>query len=576
MQISKFSTAGGKCKRGIPKLQQVNPFTLNLGKDRRSITVDLNRLLPPNTCAEEAAKALGDLRVGILHESLDCVEIITEESIDYLRNDGLYTRVPVQYDISESQFHVLLEDNPLVIVRLGGENDGIFNDKKICGENIIQAGKHESADVLVKEELSQAGTIECPPDDRCNSQLLSFNEDPGKDIPYYDSILTSPHLSRFGLTSSSRVDEVPEGVKFLKKDPKHPLFGFGSHESLQALLIDEPVCNISNLRTSLQTAIELEWGLLPLYLTSWFTIKSLSNGGCIPNSDNYGACERIYSIVIQEMLHMAQAANLLTAVGGKPVINASTEVNYPRKGLPGGVLKNLQLSIEKLTLDQARCQFMAVEIPRNSSAVYPPIINDLYTIGAFYRHIFSCIDFLGEEIFNDPGNQIQHDFGSHGTLYVVKDLKTANVSINEIIDQGEGTSPLDPNQADTEGVYAHFYKFEEITCQNALKKVGTNHYAYSGEELPFVSSGIYNMIANPSGDTIPPGTACYNATKDFNDLYKSIVENLDTGFANGDQGAVSTAIGDMFALPGKAQTVMQLPLQPGSPLACGPVWDLDF
>ena len=576
MQISKFSTAGRNRKRGIPKLQQVNPFTLNLGTDGRSITVNLNRLLPPNIHAEEAAKSLGDLRVGILHESLDCVEIITEDSIDYLRDDGLYDRVPVQYHISEAQFHVLLEDNPLVIVRLGGENDGIYNDKKICGENIIQAGKHESADVLVKEQLNQAGTIECPPDDRCDSQLLSFDEDPGKDIPYYDSILTSPHLSRFGLTSSSRVDEVPEGVKFLKKDPKHPLFGFGSHKSLQALLIDEPVCNISNLHTNLQTAIELEWGLLPLYLTSWFTIKSLSNGQCTQNSDNYGACERIQSIVLQEMLHMAQAANLLTAVGGKPVINASTSVNYPRIGLPGCVLKNLPLSIEKLTLDKARCQFMAVEVPRNSSAVHPPIINDLYTIGAFYRDIFSCMDFLGEEIFSNPGNQIKNVFStSVGTLYVVTDLNTANISINQIVDQGEGTTPLDPNQADTEGVFAHFYKFEEITCQNALKQVGTNHYAYTGEELPFVSSGIYNMIPNPSYDTIPPDTACYNATKDFNDVYRSVVENLDTGFANGDQNAVYTAIDYMRELPGLAQTVMQLPLQPGSPYTCGPVWDLD-
>ena len=74
------------------------------------------------------------------------------------------------------------------------------------------------------------------------------------------------------------------------------------------------------------------------------------------------------------------------------------------------------------------------------------------------------MDSLGEEIFSNPGNQIQHDFGRYGTLYVFKDLNTANISINEIIDQGEGTSPLDPNQADTEGVYAHFYKFEEITC----------------------------------------------------------------------------------------------------------------
>ena len=567
--IPNFSTA-----ENIPSLQQVNPFTINLGKTKTSVTVDLNRLLPPNTGQE--AKCLGDLRVAILHEHLDCVEIITEDSIDYMRDDGYYRRLLVQYDISEDQFRTLIDGDLLVIIRLGGQYDGIFNDKDICGLKLVNVGTKAKADVLVTEDIYHAGALQCPPDDRCGSQLLSFDEDPGQDIPYFRDILASPYLSRFGLTSSSTCDEVPEGVKFLKKDPKHPLFGVGSHKSLQALLVEPPVCNISNLRTSLQTAIELEWGLLPLYLTSWFTIKSISNGGCTPNSDNYGACDRIHTIVIQEMLHMAQAANLLTSVGGKPVINASTSLKYPRRGLPGGVLQNLSLSIEKLTLDQARCQFMAVEVPRNSSAVNPPKINDMYTIGAFYGDVRSCMNTLGESIFDNSGKQIHVNFTPYGTLHQVKDLNTANISIAEIVDQGEGASPVNPNQDDKEGAYAHFYKFEEITCQHGLKKIGTGHYAYTGLEIPYVGTGIYNMIANPSKDNIPKDTMCYSATKAFNDVYKDVVGNLSIGFVNGDQNAISTAINNMFQLPGKAQAVMKLPLKKDSPLACGPVWDLDF
>ena len=513
---------------------------------------------------------LGDLRLGILHESLKCVELLTENSIDYLREDGMYRRIPVKYDITEKQFNTLLDDNPLVIVRLGEQDNLHSNDKKICGDSIIRSQEQEYVDVLVKEDLHQTDEpVGSDPDARCNSQGLSFDEDPGKDIPYFDNILTPPFFSRFGLSSSTTVDQVPEKVKLLKRDPKRPLFGYGAHKSLQALLVEHPTCSQSSLRTSLQTAVELEWATLPLYLTSLYTIKSGAN--------SQGEI-RVFNVSLQEMIHFGQANNLLISVGGVPIINASTAPSYPTKGLPGGVLQNLPISLKKLSIDHVYNTFMGVEIPRNSSAVYPPVINDLYTIGAFYNEILSCMKDLGNQIFANASLDKQVVFPwlpSRGVLYQVDNLEVAEMAINEIIDQGEGTSPVDPVDV-LSNQYAHYYKFEEIVCQRGLIPVGNMRYAYQGNPVPFNATGVYNMVDNPGKNTIPPNTECYNATREFNAKYVTLMKMLEETFTEN-----PSLIGDAVSymkneIPPAAQYVVQLPLKPGSPYNCGPVWDLDW
>ena len=528
----------------------------------------MNDLLPPST--QKEAVDLGDLRLGILHESLQCVELLTENSINYKREDGLYRRIPVKHDITENQFNTLLDDNPFVIVRLGEQDDLHSNDKKICGDSIIRSQEQEYVDVLVKEDLHQTDEpVGVDPDARCNSQGLSFDEDPGKDIPYFDNVLTPPFFSRFGLSSSTTVDQVPEKVKLLKRDSKRPLFGYGAHKSLQALLVEQPTCSQSSLRTSLQTAVELEWATLPLYLTSLYTIKSGANSeGEI----------RVFNVSLQEMIHFGQANNLLISVGGIPIINASTAPSYPTKGLPGGVLQHLPISLKKLSIDHVYSTFMGVEIPRNSSAVYPPIINDLYTIGAFYNEILSCMKYLGNQIFANASldKQVVFDWlPSRGVLYQVDNLTVAEMAINEIIDQGEGTSPVDPVDALT-NQYAHFYKFEEIVCQKGLIPVGNMRYAYQGNPVPFNATGVYNMVDNPNKNTIPPNTECYNATREFNVKYVTLMKMLEETFT-GNPSLIGNAVSYMkYVIPPAAQYVVKLPLQPGSPYNCGPVWDLDW
>ena len=111
-------------------------------------------------------------------------------------------------------------------------------------------------------------------------------------------------------------------------------------------------CLIYVIQYCLQKASELEFYTIPLYLTSLYSIK-----------DGYNT--KVYNIIrnvlMEEMLHMLQAANLLISIGGRPVINsASTAPAYPAVGLPGGVFPQLTVSLKKASLDHIYSVFMAI------------------------------------------------------------------------------------------------------------------------------------------------------------------------------------------------------------------------
>ena len=59
----------------------------------------------------------------------------------------------------------------------------------------------------------------------------------------------------------------------------------------------------------LQTAIEVEHSTIPAYLCALYSIK---------DGTNQEAAQIIKSVVLEEMLHMILAANVLNAIGGHP------------------------------------------------------------------------------------------------------------------------------------------------------------------------------------------------------------------------------------------------------------------
>src|SRR5262249_44844149 len=68
----------------------------------------------------------------------------------------------------------------------------------------------------------------------------------------------------------------------------------------------------SDLYQFLQSAIELEHATIPAYLQALYSIK---------HDQNRVVAALIRSIVVEEMLHMTIAANVMNAIGGEPVIN---------------------------------------------------------------------------------------------------------------------------------------------------------------------------------------------------------------------------------------------------------------
>ena len=155
------------------------------------------------------------------------------------------------------------------------------------------------------------------------------------------------------------------------------------------------ICTIFNLEEQLQTAIRLEFATIPPYLTALYSIK---------DGHNRQIYNSLRSVVIEEMLHMTQVANILIAMNARPEFDHVNIVpSYP-SALPGAVLPGLNVTIKKFSIEHLREVFMAIEVPDLSSE----IDSNLFTIGKFYNEISKCIDILGEDLFNGASNQQVH------------------------------------------------------------------------------------------------------------------------------------------------------------------------
>jgi hypothetical protein len=107
--------------------------------------------------------------------------------------------------------------------------------------------------------------------------------------------------------------------------------------------------DIDWLRDALQAAIAIEHSTLPLYCAAMFSLEV----------QNYSTYNTIRSVLMEEMVHMAIAANILAALGGSPQIK-SLNPAYPRHGLPGGVEPDLYIGLTNLSSAQLK-NFMRLE-----------------------------------------------------------------------------------------------------------------------------------------------------------------------------------------------------------------------
>lgn len=313
-----------------------------------------------------------------------------------------------------------------------------------------------------------------------------------------------------------------------------------------------PLDTRETMQNALQYAIELEHATIPPYLTALYSLKPGTNDAI---------AGLISGIVIQEMQHMARAANILNAIGGQPDIdNADFIPHYPG-GLPFHIGdrngQHFDVPLARFSLDLVENVFMRIEEP-DQPIVFPVgtrmaalMQQQFRTIGDFYRAVRAALK--AEWFTGDHARQVK------GIVNPVYTLADAQAAIDLIVEQGEGTttSPL----AGMGAQLAHYYRFAEIFHQRTLVPDDSvpEKFSYSGPPIPFDAAGVLPIIANPNSGLYPVNSPARIESDVFNQVYSNLLRALHITF-NGQPDYLNTAVGLMFDLKLQAIKLMGIPL----------------
>lgn len=315
---------------------------------------------------------------------------------------------------------------------------------------------------------------------------------------------------------------------------------------------------VESLREHLQTAIEIEHATLPPYLCALYSIK--------PGA-NQEAVEVIHSVVLEEMLHLTLAANLLNAIGGQPVVDAPELLPVHPAVLPHS---NGAIEVALRPFSPAGLQtFMAIEKP--SAPDSRPEAEGWETIGQFYAAIGEALERLSDELgepalfCGDPARQVTDDvyYGGAGRIIAVLDLASARRALAEIVEQGEGLDHQSILDGDRDMFHpereeiAHYFRFSELALGRRFAPGDTPQSGPSGEPVQMDWSAVYPMRANPSGDDHPPGSEVRAAMDAFNRSYCDLLRLLELTF-NGHPELLAISTGAMYGIKQQAINLMRL------------------
>lgn len=316
----------------------------------------------------------------------------------------------------------------------------------------------------------------------------------------------------------------------------------------------QPLETVKDLRAALRNAIKLELGTIPPYLTALFSIKPGAKA-------NAAAGAIVRSVVIEEMLHLSLACNMLNAVGGKPNLPAAV-LRYPSP-LPMGIgdKPGGQPFIVPLTrLSRASIKkFMTIEEPEHR--LHFPEAGLLgqakyHTIGEFYEAVGQLMIKLGEGVFTSDVSRQVMGWIDQNQLHAVLNLKDALKAIELIIEQGEGTqqSPEDPDHE-----LAHYYRFEQIQRHKTLNRdpAVPAGYEWGPPPIGLDETGVWPMIDNPPKVRLPPGSEVARVSDQFDATFTLLINELQRTFS-GEPGALGSAMAQMHALRIEAARLMPM------------------
>lgn len=327
----------------------------------------------------------------------------------------------------------------------------------------------------------------------------------------------------------------------------------------------QPLDTVPEVWGALQKAIQLELSTLPPYLYAAFTIR---------DGTNEPVRRRISAILIEEMVHMALACNVLNAVGGKPVVaDVSVVPTYPGP-LPYDIgaedAEPFRVSLLPFS-PEAMAQAIHIEEPEDPLVFREAVARGqeptYQTIGQFYGALDQALELLPADAwFTTPRNQLtDHPFFA-GELFPVTGYETASQAIERIVSEGEGTtrSPLD-----FEGELAHYYRFEEIRRDQVLQKDASAPEGFSwGGPLGVDWSAVVPAISDPAEHDFSGDPVAQAAQDNCDRAFSAMLQEIDRA-VNGQPGRLGNAVRAMFDLRLAARKALTTPLA-GTEEAAGP------
>jgi hypothetical protein len=321
---------------------------------------------------------------------------------------------------------------------------------------------------------------------------------------------------------------------------------------------------LEELHAPVQHAIVLEHSTIPPYLTALFSLKPGTN----PEARNI-----IHSIVMEEMLHMTIASNILNALGGRPQLNSQPFVPAYPGPLPMGIGEGLVVGLEAYSPAVAKNIFMEIEEPEDPLVLKAAFEAPAYhTIGEFYTALQQKInDLAPASLPGDPAYQVTSPFFPPGLLFPILTREDAIYAINIIVEQGEGTpvSPIDQQQE-----IAHYYRFEELYRGRKLVKdpSAPHGFSFTGEAIPFNAADVYPLFPNTKTAMLPAGSEEKRRLDEFNASYFSLLNGLHLTF-NGNPDNLANTIGVMYDLKLSAQKLCATPFPGKAGYTIGPSFE---
>jgi hypothetical protein len=342
------------------------------------------------------------------------------------------------------------------------------------------------------------------------------------------------------------------------------------------VLAPSRITTLEQLRAYLGAALRLEHSTIPPYLTALYSLHP---------GTNTEAWHILRVVVVEEMLHLSLAANVVNAIGGTPDLTGPDFVPVYPACLPDGETE-FAVDLQAFSAE-AVATFLKIERPRPAPspevrlvprrrpgrpmlAVSPtePGLR-YYSIGEFYAEISQGVRRLheeyaadGRELFTgDPGRQITPEYFYSGTGEAIRvtDLGSALDALDVVASQGEG---LGGGIYDGVSELAHYYRFQQLQLGRYYQK-GDEPDRPTGPEFETDWTAVYPVLKNARLDDYPQGSELYRAAREFNRTYADFLEFLTRAFS-GQPELLLDAVPRMFRLRNSIARLIKNPV-PGRP-----------